>query len=32
MQMLVRYRLRAADNSPVTQDLWLTIHRVPGSH
>src|SRR5207248_1384106 len=29
MQMLVRFRLRAADGSAIAQEICLTIHRVP---
>ncbi len=29
MQMLVRVRVKAADGSPVSMDLFHTIHRVP---
>jgi hypothetical protein len=29
MQMMVRYRIRAADGSPVAQEIYLTINRIP---
>ena len=30
MQMLIRYKLRAADGTPINQEIWHTIHKVPG--
>jgi len=29
MQMLIRFRIKAADGSPVSQEIWHTINRVP---
>lgn len=29
MQMLVRFKFRAADGGPISEEIWHTIHRVP---
>ena len=29
MQMLLRFRIAAADGSPISQEIWHTIHKIP---
>jgi len=29
MQMMIRFKIRAADRSPLSQEVWHTIHKVP---
>jgi hypothetical protein len=29
MQMMIRFKIRSADNVPISQEIWHTIHKVP---
>ena len=29
MQMLIRFKIKAADGTPINQEIWHTIHKVP---
>ena len=29
MQMLIRFRIKAADGTPISQEIWHTINKVP---
>jgi hypothetical protein len=29
MQMLIRFKIKAADGVPISQEIWHTIHKVP---
>jgi hypothetical protein len=28
-QMMIRFKIKAADQTPISQEVWHTIHRVP---